>query len=275
MSIESVEYQFFIDSFSRLIRDGLKNGDNRLLRGVQTFDLSTYSHLEGIESIISVMFALTVDGRIEAKDLERRLQQDKNFYEKTGTYDKMVERLKKKKNGEIQFYLVKNACSGLKNVIRNLFLLQEEEYIEIIGDDIDKSYVKLSTIWDDFLEYTVKQGYESEIYGSSISRMIAAGVLKRGFRLISPIIKALLESEKNKGELDLSKFQKLFEDTNLEFRHFSNVLERDQKKPKDIKLIHHKTEKSIRFNRASLYTVKKWLNLAEELKVEQEIKLKT
>jgi hypothetical protein len=268
-----IEYEYFIDSFAELIKDGFINGDNRLLRGIQTFDISTYSHLEGIESIISVMFTLTIDARIEAKDLERRLQQDKEYYEEIGTYEKMIERLNKKKNGEIQFFLIKNACSGLKNVIKSIFLLQEEGYIEIIGDEIEQSYLKLSSIWDDFIEYTVKQGYESEIYGSSISRMIASALLKKGFRLIRPIVKALLDSETNGGEINPNKFQKLFEENYLEYRHFTNLIERDQKKPKDIKLIHYRSDSRILFNKASLYSVKKWLNLAKELKIKEEREL--
>ncbi len=273
MKINDVEYEYFINSFAELIYDGFIDGDNRLLRGVQTFDLSTYSHLEGIESIISVMFALTIDARIEAKDLERLLTNDKEYYEETGTYEKMIERLNKKKNGEIQFFLIKNACSGLKNVIKNLFLLQEEGYIEIIGDEIENAKLKLSTIWDDYLDYVIKQGFESEVYGSSISRMIASALLKKGFRLIHPITKALLKSEKNSGEMNPSDFQKLFEDDDLEYRHFTNVIERDQKKPKDIKLIHHKSDSKIIFNKASLYAAKKWLTLVEELKLEEERKI--
>jgi len=273
MKINDIEYEYFVDSFAELIYNGFNGGDNRLLRGIQSFDVSTYSYLEGIESIISVMFALTVDGKIEARDLERRLRQDKDYYEKTGIYEKMLERLNKKKNGEIQFFLIKNACSGLKNVIKNLFLLHEEGYLEIIGDDIENSNLKLSSIWDDFLDYAVKQGYESEIYGSSISRMIASGLLKKGFRLTHFIIKSLLESEKNGNEIKPSEFQQIFEEDNLEYRHLTNVIERDQKKPKEIKLIHLKTDSRIIFNKASLYSVKKWLSLAKELKLEKERKL--
>lgn len=273
MKINDIDYEYFINSFAELIHEGFTNGDNRLLRGIQTFDISTFSHLEGIESIISVMFALTIDAKIEARDLERLLTQDKQHYEEIGTYDKMMERLKKKKNGEIQFFLIKNACSGLRNVIKSLFLLQEEGYIEIIGEEIEKSYLILSSIWDEFIDYSVKQGYESELYGSSISRMIASALLKKGFRLIHPIVKAILKSEKDGGEMKPKEFQKLFEEGDLEYRHYTNVIERDQKKPKDIKLIHHKSDSKIIFNKSSLYTVKKWLSVAGELKLKEERKV--
>lgn len=273
MEIEDVNSKYFIESFSELIHGGLEKGDDRLLRGVQTFDFSTFSHLEGIESILSVMFALTIDGRIEADDLERRLIEDKKYYEEMGTLEKMEERLRRKKNGEIPFFFIKNACSGLKNVVRNLYLLEEEGYIEILGDDIENSFLKLSDIWNEFIDYTIKQGYESNVYGSSISRMIASAILQKGFRLIIPIISALFIADKNKGEILIEDLKELFEENNLEFRHFTNVIERIQKKPKDIKLIRHKSENKIIFNRASIYTVKQWLDLAEQLKLKEEIEL--
>ncbi len=267
MVIEGIEYKYLIESFGDLIYDGLNSSNDRLLRGIQTFDVSTFSHLEGIESVLSVMFALTVDGKIEADDLERRLKDDKDYYEKTGTLEKMKERLKRKKNGEIPFFFIKNACSGLKSVVKNLFLLKEHGYIEIIGKDIDNSFLKLTSKWEKFIEDTIKRGYEAEIYGSSISRMIASGILQKGFRLIFPIASALMIAEKSKGELKLEKFKQLFEDSELKYRHFTNVIERDQKKPKDIQLIHHLGDKKVIFNTASIYAIKQWINLAEKLKL--------
>lgn len=274
MEVNDIPYKYFIKSFSELIYTGLDEGDDRLLRGIQTLDISTFSHLEGIESILSVMFALTVDGMIEAIDLEHRLIEDRKHYEELGTLEKMEDRLKRKKNGEIPFFFIKNACSGLKNVVKNIFLLKEEGYIEIIGEELENSFLKLSPIWKQFIDYTIKHGSESDIYGSSISRMIASAILQKGFRLLNPIISTLLISDKNGGKIQIDKLKNLFEERNLKFRHFSNVIERDQKKPKDIKLIHHKGEKRIIFNTASIYTVKQWLNLAEKLKLEEERKLK-
>lgn len=273
MEIEGIEYNYLIKSFDNLIYDGLDSSNDRLLRGVQSFDVSTFSHLEGIESILSVMFALTVDGKIEAEDLARRLKDDKEYYEKTGILEKMEERLTRKKSGEIPFFFIRNACSGLRNVVKNLFLLQEHGYIEIIGKDIENSYLKLTLIWDKFIEDTIKRGYEADIYGSSISKMIASGILLKGFRLIFPIASALMEAEKSKGEMKLEEFKQLFEENELKYRHFTNLIERDQKKPKDIKLIHHLGENKIIFNTASIYAMKQWINLAEELKLEEEREL--
>jgi len=273
LEINDIDYTFFIESFSELVYNSLDKNNDRLLRGIQSFDVSTFSHLEGIESILSVMFALTVDGRIEAKDLERHLKEDKDYYIETGTFEKMNERLNRKKDGEVPFFFIRNACSGLKNVIKNLFLLREEGYIEIIGEKIDSSFLKLTPIWDKFINDTIKLGYESDIFGSSMSRMIASAILQKGFRLLYPIISALLSADKNGGELKLDDFKKKFEENGLEYRHFTNAIERDQKKPKDIKLIQYLGEKRVIFNTASIYTIKQWLNLAEKLKLEEERKL--
>lgn len=273
MEIEGVEYKYYIDSFSDVIHSGFEQGDIRLLRGIQTFDVSTYSHLEGIESILSVLFALTTDGKIEANDLEHRLKVDKDRYTQLGILERMEKRLKRKKDGEIPFFFIRNACSGLKNVIKNIFLLKEEGYIEVIGDGLDNSHLKLSSIWDNFIQNTIMVGYESNIFGSSISRMIASSIFKRGFRILKPIISVLFLAEKNGGEVFINIFKQLFEQHGLEYRHFSNCIERDQKKPKDIKLIHYMDKRRVIFNTASIYTAKKWLVLAEELQLRDEQKL--
>jgi hypothetical protein len=230
-----------------LIKDAMRNNDFDLVRGIQSFDVSVWTGLHGVEEIISTLLALTIymmgGMKKEAEELRRKLRENEDHYKKLGTYDALKKRLERLEGRWIYLPTLKASCRGLKNLLRQLIILRDMGFIEIEGTDFEHANIRLSPLWDRVIEEIANRGYETHVFGSAIGRMIALGIEGKGFRQLKPIFMALNTAEKNNNEISMDELRKKYQLANLPYRHLAGMIKRDNKKHADIRLFAYYNDK--------------------------------
>lgn len=251
------------ETLLELIKDAMRNNDFDLIRGIQSFDVSVWTGLQGVENIISTLLSLTVDmsvnARREAAELRRRLRENEERYRILGTYDAIMRRIERLEGRWIYMPILRASCRGLKNLLRNLIILRDHEFIEIDGEDFETANVRLSpSLWSRIIEEVSSRGYETHVFGSAIGKMIALGIEGRGFRQLKPIFLALQAAEQNNGEVSTEELRRKYQVVNLPYRHLANMIKRDNKKHADIRLLAYYDDRRAVFMPHTIRAYREW-----------------
>ncbi|HUY01061.1 MAG TPA: hypothetical protein VMV49_15970 [Candidatus Deferrimicrobium sp.] len=246
------ENQDFVEVLATIIKELLETQNINLLFGVQSLSSYTeYTLLQTIENIINTIFILTLKKRFEAKSLRADLDTNRIQYERTGRVGEIEDRIKKAEEGKISIMTIRSACGSLKKIFEKLLTLKDYGFLEIIhnkGDSPFSAFVRLTPIWDNFLDQIQAKGIEHEIFGSALGKMIALGIEKKGISALIPLIFGILIASNNGGELLLEDLRAEFTHRGFPYYRFSTAIERNNVKDADIRMIVKKDGNKIIFS---------------------------
>ena len=251
-----------------VICEAMENQDYEILRGIQSFDLSPWMGLRGVEIIITVIVDLTIASNPFRFNLDSDVEQT---YKELGIYDRIKERFDLESEGKIPYEILRYILGELKNKRNKLEGLAEKGLINIepSGKIVsDNCLISLTEIWNPLLERIINDEIEPRLFISSLGKMVALGVGEKGIRFIKPIINALNRSENNDGEILLEDFLNIYLDMGLPYYYFPISIRTDEKKSEAIRLIAYKNNEKVIFNRHSIRALQEWRRAARNYVLE-------
>lgn len=247
-----------------VICDAMRSGDFEILRGIQSFDLSPWMGLRGVEVIVTVLVDLT----IAANPFRFRLDSEaEETYNELGIYDIIREKFDLEREGKIPYSVLRYLLGDLKKRRQKLSKLASFGLVSIEPPDQpinDNSLIYLTEIWDPLLEMIINDESELRIFISSLGKMLALGVGERGIRFIKPIIIAINRAESNDNEITLEDFLNIYLDSGLPYYYFPISIRTDEKKSKAIRLIGYKNNEKVIFNIHSVRALQIWRTAAQD-----------
>jgi len=251
-----------------VICEAMENQDYEILRGIQSFDLSPWMGLRGVEVIITVIVDLTIASNPFRFNLDNDVEQT---YNELGIYDKIKERFDLESEGRIPYGVLRYILGELKSKRNKLEGLAEKGLLNIEPSGkilSDNCLISLTEIWNPLLQRIINDELEPRVFISSLGKMIALGVGEKGIRFIKPIINALNRAENNDAEILLEDFLNIYLDMGLPYYYFPISIRTDEKKSETIRLIAYKNNEKIIFNRHSIRALQEWRRVARNYVVE-------
>ena len=181
-------YNAHVKTICDVIYEAMQDGDYEILRGLQSFDLSPWIGLRGVQAIIAVIVDLSIASNPFKYGLEERNgERDKEL----GIYDHIKKRFDIEKEGKITYLRLRHALGSLSKKRWRLLKLAEIGLIEIEppGGITDESIISLTKLWNPFIEMIIKDEIEIKVFVSSLGKMIALGIEEKGIRFLKPIIR--------------------------------------------------------------------------------------
>jgi len=251
-----------------VICEAMENQNYEILRGIQSFDLSPWMGLRGVEVIITVIVDLTIASNPFRFNLDSDAEQT---YNELGIYDKIKERIDLEREGRIPYGVLRYILGELKSKRNKLESLTENGLLNIEPSGkilSDNCLISLTEIWNPLLQRIINGELEPRVFISSLGKMIALGVGEKGIRFIKPIIVALNRAENNDAEILLEDFLNIYLDMGLPYYYFPISIRTDEKKSEAIRLIAYKNNEKIIFNRHSIRALQEWRRAARNYVVE-------
>ncbi len=252
-----------------VIYNAMNDGDYDILRGIQSFDLSPWMGLRGIEVILTVIVDLSIASNPFRFDLDYETEQQYNEF---GIYDRIRKRFELEKEGKISFGTLKFALGDLNNKKEKLEKLAEKGFIkieptgEIFANDCK---ISLTKIWDEFIQEIISNEVRLKFFVSSLGKMIALGIGERGIRFIKPIIIALNRAQSNSNEISLQDFFDIYVEAGFPYYYFPISIRTDEKKHESIRLIDFKNREKILFKKHSINALQIWRTAASNYLLEK------
>jgi hypothetical protein len=262
-------FNAYMATVCNVIRNAMEQEEYEILKGIQSFDLSPWMGLRGIEIILSVIVDLSIASNPFKFDLDYETERQYNEF---GIYDRIRSRFNLEKEGKISYGVLKYALGDLTNKKEKLEGLASKGFIEIEPTGrifADDCKIALTEIWDPFIQEIISNEVRLKFFISSLGKMIALGIGEKGIRFIKPIIIALNRSESNNGEISLQEFFEIYIDAGLPYYYFPISLRTDEKKHESIRLIDFQDRDKIIFKRHSLNGLQIWRTAAQSYLSEQ------
>lgn len=257
----------YMKTICNVICQAMEDNNYEILRGLQSFDLSPWMGLRGIELMVTVIVDLSIASN------PFRFGLDENSDE-LGLYDKIRKRFHLEKEGKISYGVLRYALGGLSDKITRLNKLAQKGLIEIgptTSITSDQSLISLTKLWNPFLETVIRDEVEMKFFISSLGKMVALGVEEKGIRFFKPIIRALNSAENNNSEISMDDFLNYYIETGLPYYYFPISIRTDEKKSESIRLIAFKDNKRILFNEHSIKALQVWRTAARNYLLERTI----
>ena len=221
-----------IEALGPVIRQALEVNDVELLRGLEAFDVTLWTHVHGAESIISVLVG---------KTLERLNPSSKDF----DRVEKII----------INPYELRRALRGLSRTRITSFVAGLIEF-GLVNENYDPETGKflgysLSPIWNATIYDMRERGKEVYVFASAIGRLLGLSLLGQGVSSFRPVMVALSHAEKNDGKVSVDEMRRIYvgsEGGRLAERKFYELTRRDSKKDPEIRLIASNDGETIIFN---------------------------
>lgn len=245
-----------------VICNAMKEEEYDILKGIQTFDLSPWMGLRGVEIILTVIVDLSVASNPFRFDLDYETER---LYNEFGIYDRIKKRFELEKEGKISFGILKYALGDLSNKKEKLEQLASKGFIKIDPSGkifADDCKISLTKIWDPFIREIISNEVRLKFFISSLGKMIALGIGEKGIRFIKPIIIALNRAENNNREISLQEFFEIYVEAGLPYYYFPISIRTDEKKHESIRLIGFQDREKIIFNKHSIVALQAWRNAA-------------
>ena len=255
-----------------VIYNAMEEREYDILKGIQSFDLSPWMGLRGVEAILTVIVDFSIASNPFRFNLDYEAEQQYNEF---GIYDLIRKRFELEKEGKISYGVLKFALGDLRKKKEKLEKLAANGFIEIEPTDkiiTDDCKISLTKIWDPFIQEIIRNEVTIKFFISSIGKMIALGIGEQGITFIKPIIRALNFAEKNKNQISLQKFFELYVDEGMPYYYFPISMRTDEKKHESIRLIEFQDRKSITFQKNSINALKEWRTAAQYYILEERKK---
>ena len=261
----------YLKTICDVIYEAMKNEDYELLRGIQSFDISPWMGLRGIELILSVMVDLT----ISSKRINKINEKEKKELWELGLYNKIRESFDVKKAGKISYAVLRSALGGIKDKPHRLFKLENAGLIKIEKKNrrrlMDDSLISLTSIWDPIIEVIEQNETDLKVFISALGKMIALGIEEKGIHYLKPVIIAINKAEQNSNEIKIDEFFDIYVENGYPYYYFTISLKTDEKKSENIRLIEFISDDKIIFTKHSINAFKVWRKAA--IKRTQPIKI--
>ncbi len=247
-----------------VICDAMRSGDFEILRGIQSFDLSPWMGLRGVEIIVTVLVDLTIASNPFRFFPESEVEET---YNELGIYDIIREKFDLESGGKFPYSILRYLLGDLKKRRQKLSKLASFGLVSIEPTDQpirDSSLISLTDIWDPLLEMIINDELELRVFVSSLGKMLALGVGERGIRFIKPIIIAINRAESNDNEISLEGFLNIYLDMGLPYYYFPISIRTDEKKSEIIRLIGYKNNEKVIFNPHSVRALQVWRTAAQD-----------
>ena len=258
----------YSETLAELILDALENQNWQVIRGVQALDCFTeWTHLQGMESVINILFSTTFQLRKKAKSIRDDMRTNEVDYRYNGRWEVLEERARNLEAGKIPFTEIKSACHELshKRLLENIEFLEQAGFIETDRQTgwVD-SFVWLNPrYWDGIIDGAVKRGREQVIFSSSAGRMIATAAIgnwKRIPRSLQAIINAF--NAYKSGKMTRQDLAEKYIELGLSLRKMENMIRRDSRKTDDIKLIESDDGIALALKQHAIRALSLWRQLA-------------
>jgi len=252
-----------------VICDAMRSGDLEILRGIQSFDLSPWMGLRGVEIMVTVLVDLTIASNPFRFYPESIAEET---YNELGIYDIIRERFDLESEGKIPYSILRYLLGDLTDKRQKLSILASFGLVSIEPADQpieDRSLISLTDIWDPLLEMIINDELELRIFISSLGKMLALGVGERGIRFIKPIILAINRAESNENEISLEDFLNIYLENGFPYYYFPISIRTDEKKSESIRLIGYKNNEKVIFNTHSVRALQVWRTAAQEYLIQQ------
>lgn len=267
-------FDAYIKTVCDIICKAMEDEDFEILRGIQSFDLSPWIGLRGIQAIISVIVDLCVASNPFRYGFEKRYGMDSK---ELGIYDKVKERFDLEKEGKITFGVLRYALGTLSNKMQRLQKLAEKGLIKIepSGGITDDTIISLSKIWDPFIEIMIKNEIDMKIFVGSLGKMIALGLEEKGIRFLKPIIRAVNRASENvENEIPFDDFFDLYIDSGLPYYYLTLFIRSDERKNENIRLVAYRDNERIIFNKHAIRAFEIWRTVAQNYLLERRKSLR-
>lgn len=250
-----------------MITDALKEGNIEKLEGIQCFESAVdYTGIQGMESLINALIVETKQGYHEAKEIRKELATNWNECYARGETDRKQKEIDYLEKGYISIATIDNACNGLRRYLPMLDWLQSKGLIggfAEYGGALTHLFLP-KDLWGKILDKIMIEGSENEIFGSAMGKMLALAHSNRGFRSIVPLILGCNKAN-SKGEISSDVFlEECCTAISRPHRFYANMMERDNKKNKNIKAIIFSGDGVLLLNPNAVHVVKEWRRLAEQ-----------
>ncbi len=252
-----------------VICEAMRSEDFEILRGIQSFDLSPWMGLRGVEVIVTVLVDLTIASNPFRFNLDSKAEE---IYNKFGIYDIIRKKFELETEGKIPYSILRYLLGDLKKKQQKLSKLASFGLVNIEPADQpigDNSLISLTEIWEPLLEMIINDELELKLFISSLGKMLAIGVGEKGIRFIKPIIIAINRAESNENEISLEEFLNIYLDMGLPYYYFPISIRTDEKKSKIIRLIAYKNNEKVIFNIHSVRALQIWRTAAQNYLIEQ------
>lgn len=252
-----------------VICEAMRNVDFEILRGIQSFDLSPWMGLRGVEVMVTVLVDLTIASNPFRFNLDSEAEETYNEF---GVYDIIRERFELEKEGKIPYSVLRYLLGNLKKKREKLSKLASFGLVKIEPPDqpiSDNSLISLTEIWDPLLEMIINDELELRVFISSLGKMLALGVGEQGIRFIKPVIIAINRAESNDNEISLEEFLNIYLDMGLPYYYFPISIRTDEKKSEIIRLIGYKNNEKVIFNTHSVRALQVWRTAAQNYLLKQ------
>jgi len=255
-------------ALNELILNALETADFDLLRGIQAFsEVTRWTHIAGMESIINTLFEKTMEMHRQAQDLQTRLTENEAHYRELGAYDSMAKRLEKLSEKKIPFFEMKNICADLSAhaFLENINFLEEHGFIETDrkGDwDVASMWLP-RRYWGELIWESIPIGKESSIFTSALATMIAHASQKETLSIIKATVNAL--NSHSDGNIAREEFEQYFRMKGISIRKLYNFIERDAYKADDIKAFSSDDGRVLTFSRGILLANQRWIERAQQI----------
>lgn len=247
-----------------VICNAMRSGDFEILRGIQSFDLSPWMGLRGVEVIVTVLVDLTIASNPFRFYPESEAEET---YNELGIYDIIREKFDLESKGKISYSILRYLLGDLKKRRQKLSKLASFGLVSIEPADQpirDNSLISLTDIWDPLLETIINDELELRIFISSLGKMLALGIGERGIRFIKPIIIAINRAETNENEITLEDFLDIYLENGFPYYYFAISIRTDEKKSEMIRLIGYKNNEKVIFNAHSVRALQLWRTAARD-----------
>ena len=255
-------FKAYVKTICHVIYEAMQDENYDILRGLQSFDLSPWIGLRGVQAIISVIVDLAIASNpFKYGFKERYGEEDKEL----GIYDRIKERFDLEKEGKITYLTLRHALGGISKKRWRLMKLAELGLIKIEPSGVitDESIIYLTKLWNPFIEMIIKDEIEIKVFVGSLGKMIALGIEEKGIRFLKPIIRGLNRASENEHfEIPFEDFFELYIESGLAYYYLPLFIKSDETKRDDIKLIAYYDKEKIAFNRHSIRAMERWRDAA-------------
>jgi len=252
-----------------VICDAMRSGDFEILRGIQSFDLSPWMGLRGVEIIVTVLADLTIASNPFRFFPESEAEEK---YNELGIYDIIRKKFDLESEGKFPYSILRYLLGDLKKRRQKLSILASYGLVSIEPADQpigDNSLISLTELWDTLLGTIINEELELRIFISSLGKMLALGVGERGIRFIKPIIIAINRAETNDNEITLEDFLDIYLENGFPYYYFPISIRTDEKKSEMIRLIGYKNNEKVIFNTHSVRALQVWRTAAQKYLIQQ------